>query len=279
MKRNLAYALCWIVLLLSLVAPRAAYATACNIPNTFTAGTSALASQVNANFTSLQSCGNNIDHTNIGTAGIYASQIVPDTAAHATFGGTTAYTFASGLTISGGAFSVSGSSAIFNTQIQAANGVNVSGGGFFLNGTSANTCARWNNSSGLASAGSDCETVYNTAGTALSGVHSVFISGQAPGATSACGPIASGWYCSTFTLTGNATFTSAGNGTGAPSFSCADGWTKSGQSASWFTAYLAAEPGFSGVGAIVEVQNNAPNTIYVASAAPSQYFAFYCKGT
>lgn len=76
-------------------------ATACTIPNTFTAGTAAVASQVNANFTSLQSCGNNIDHTNIGAAGIYASQIIPDTSAHATFGGAVEYTFPTTIALTG----------------------------------------------------------------------------------------------------------------------------------------------------------------------------------
>jgi hypothetical protein len=81
-------------------APREARATTCTIPYIFTNGTTINAAPFNSNFTALQTCGNNIDNTNIGSAGIYASQVIPLTAAEATFGGALGYTFTTTLTSS-----------------------------------------------------------------------------------------------------------------------------------------------------------------------------------
>jgi hypothetical protein len=61
--------------------------------NVFVNGTTADGTQVNANFNSLIAAGNNINSTNIGSLGVYANQIIPTTAAQATFGGSVAYTF------------------------------------------------------------------------------------------------------------------------------------------------------------------------------------------
>ena len=141
MKRHIAYLLVWCMLLFAGVAPRAAFATACTVPNSFTAGTPAVASQVNANFASLQSCANNIDHTNMGTAGIYASQIIPDTAGHATFGGSIAYTFANGLAISGGQFTFASNASY-----------------------TASSCLATDNFKNVASTGTPCQLAYNAAG-------------------------------------------------------------------------------------------------------------------
>ena len=77
-------------------------ATTCSVPNLFTNGTAADANQVNANFSALQTCGNNIDHTNIGNGGVYATQIIPTTVGQAIFGGTVAYQFSNGLVVNGG---------------------------------------------------------------------------------------------------------------------------------------------------------------------------------
>jgi hypothetical protein len=82
------------------IAPREARATTCTIPYVFTNGTTINAAPFNSNFTALQTCGNNIDNTNIGSAGIYASQVIPLTAAEATFGGALGYTFTTTLTSS-----------------------------------------------------------------------------------------------------------------------------------------------------------------------------------
>jgi hypothetical protein len=80
------------------IAPREARATTCTIPYVFTNGTTINAAPFNSNFTALQTCGNNIDNTNIGSAGIYASQVIPLTAAEATFGGALGYTFPNSVT-------------------------------------------------------------------------------------------------------------------------------------------------------------------------------------
>lgn len=72
-----------------------------SIPYSFAASTDAVASQVNANFTALAAIINgNIDNTNIGPAGLFASQVVPTTTGQATFGGTVAYAFPAAVGLS-----------------------------------------------------------------------------------------------------------------------------------------------------------------------------------
>lgn len=71
--------------------PHAANSTTCSVPSTFVNGTTADANAVNANFSSLVACSNAIDNTNIGSSGIYASQIKPTNTTQATFGGTIGY--------------------------------------------------------------------------------------------------------------------------------------------------------------------------------------------
>ena len=80
---------------------QAANATICTIPTTLVNGSIVDAAQLNGNFTSLQSCGNAVDNTNIGGNGIYASQIKPTSAALASFGGTFVYAFPAGLNVNG----------------------------------------------------------------------------------------------------------------------------------------------------------------------------------
>jgi|GEM_PF-4705416 len=80
---------------------QAANATICTIPTTLVNGNIVDAAQLNGNFTSLQSCGNAVDNTNIGGNGIYASQIKPTSAALASFGGTFVYAFPAGLNVNG----------------------------------------------------------------------------------------------------------------------------------------------------------------------------------
>ncbi len=93
-----------------------ASATPCAAMNVFTAGTTANPTPVNQNFANLVTCAQNIDNTNIGSAGIYASQIVPTNASQATFGGSQTYTFpaaiSGGLTSAG---SLAALSASFGT--------------------------------------------------------------------------------------------------------------------------------------------------------------------
>lgn len=74
-----------------------ARAAACAVPYTFVNGTPADANQVNANYAAVIACISNIDNTNIGPAGIYASQIIPTNTAQATFGSSQQYTFPNGI--------------------------------------------------------------------------------------------------------------------------------------------------------------------------------------
>lgn len=80
------------------VAPTAARATVCTIPNTIANGTVVDATPVQQNFNALVSCSNNIDWQNIDATGIFASQIIPTTPGQATFGGSVSYTFNSHVT-------------------------------------------------------------------------------------------------------------------------------------------------------------------------------------
>jgi hypothetical protein len=64
-----------------------------SIPNVFVNGTTINASPFNTNFNAVATAVNNIDATNIGTVGLYASNLLPGTSAQATFGGTAGYTF------------------------------------------------------------------------------------------------------------------------------------------------------------------------------------------
>jgi hypothetical protein len=81
-------------------------ATTCSVPynngNGISTGSTASASQINSNFASLQSCGNNIDSNNIGSGGIFASQIKPTNTTQATFGGSYTYTFPTTIATSAG---------------------------------------------------------------------------------------------------------------------------------------------------------------------------------
>ncbi len=72
------------------------------VPYTFEPNTPAYSAQVNADFNTLYTFLNNpnIDNTNIGSAGIYASQIIPLTTSEATFGGSIPMVFPNGATFS-----------------------------------------------------------------------------------------------------------------------------------------------------------------------------------
>ena len=70
--------------------------SAVSIPFTFIPDTTAVAGQVNANFAALAAGFGTIDNSNVGSLGFYASQIIPLTAAQATFGGAVAYDFPNG---------------------------------------------------------------------------------------------------------------------------------------------------------------------------------------
>jgi hypothetical protein len=71
------------------------------IPNAFSPNSTIQSALVNADFNAIASWANgNIDNTNVGAAGIYASQIIPTNGAQATFGSTQSYTFSNGATLS-----------------------------------------------------------------------------------------------------------------------------------------------------------------------------------
>lgn len=77
-----------------------------SIPYTFSPGTIIASAQVNADFSTIYGLVNgNIDNTNIGAAGIFASQLVPTTGPQATFGGSQNYTFNNTLNMLSGSFS------------------------------------------------------------------------------------------------------------------------------------------------------------------------------
>jgi hypothetical protein len=73
--------------------PREAQAVSCPQVHTFVNGETLTAANLNANPSQFASCLQNIDYRNVGSAGIFASQIIPQTAAQATFGGSVPYTF------------------------------------------------------------------------------------------------------------------------------------------------------------------------------------------
>jgi hypothetical protein len=84
-----------------LAAPLIAQAAPCSPSMTYTTGQTLTASVLNSNPTTFSGCFNNIDYTNIGAAGFFASQMLPSNTAQATFGGSVPYTFANGLNVSG----------------------------------------------------------------------------------------------------------------------------------------------------------------------------------
>jgi hypothetical protein len=84
-----------------ITAPLLAQAAPCSPSMTFTTGQTLTAAVLNSNPTTFSGCFNNIDNTNIGAAGLYASQLLPTNASQATFGGGQNYTFTNNLTVSG----------------------------------------------------------------------------------------------------------------------------------------------------------------------------------
>jgi len=91
------------------------------IPNVFVNGATINAAPFNVNFAAITTWSTNIDNTNIGAAGIFASQVVPTTAGQATFGGTPLYTFPAGVAAGGPltATTVTGSSGTYSGTLIA----------------------------------------------------------------------------------------------------------------------------------------------------------------
>ncbi len=162
-----------------------ASANTCTVPNSLTNGQVVDATALNNNFISLQSCGNNIDSTNIGPAGILASQIIATSAAAGTFGGTLSYTFPNGLTIGAPGLTLL-------TPLAISNGGTGSATQNFVDITSAQSVGGNKNFTGgltltnaLGVRGSYVPPLFTTAGAAISNTtHSVFYSGTLPASSS-----------------------------------------------------------------------------------------------
>jgi hypothetical protein len=105
--------------------PPQAQATVCTAFHVWQTGDTITAANLNGNNNNLITCGNAIDNTNIGSAGIYASQIKPTSTAQAAFGGAQNYTFPQDLIFTASAATSPTSVAIWND--------NGSTNGLFLN--------------------------------------------------------------------------------------------------------------------------------------------------
>lgn len=183
-----------------------------NTPNTFVTGTTINAAPFNTNFSAVATAVNNIDATNIGAVGLYASNLLPTNAAQATFGGTTTYTFPAALNV--------GSNAIATTAGDGGFARSTTTGELIIGGSGSALTLDW----GVASPGNGTFTqpsgffrfltpvtassnsvinafvppVYTAAGAALAATtHIATGSGTGNGATQ------------TITLTGAAVFSSA----------------------------------------------------------------------
>jgi len=84
-------------LFLALLHPKAASAACSSLPNVFVSTSKLSWDTTNANNEDLYACATNVDNTQIGTAGIFPSQIKPTNATQATVGGTTAIRFPNGI--------------------------------------------------------------------------------------------------------------------------------------------------------------------------------------
>jgi hypothetical protein len=98
------------------------------IPNNFSSGQIAFSALVDANFAAIATWANgNVDNTNIGAAGIYASQIVPTNGTQATFGGSSSinYQFPGTLSVGGpeGAFAAGFPGAITSATSATEGGI------------------------------------------------------------------------------------------------------------------------------------------------------------
>jgi len=74
-----------------------------SLPYTFVSTSPLSYVTTNANNNFLLACVTTVDHTQIGTGGIFASQIIPTSGSQATFGGTQTYTFPSNISVPGNA--------------------------------------------------------------------------------------------------------------------------------------------------------------------------------
>ena len=104
-----------------------------SIPYAFSPSTTALSAQVNTNFTEVQTSVNNVDNSQVGALGFFASQIIPTNGTNATFGGAQVYTFNNGVTVAGGVnitnggATITGNVTISGTLLASSNGSTMGG--------------------------------------------------------------------------------------------------------------------------------------------------------
>lgn len=117
-----------------------------SIPNVFVQGTTINSAPFNTNFSAVQTAVNNVDNSNVGASGFFASQLLPTTLGQATFGGAIGYLHlapsasTTPLTVSG----VAGQSAdIFDVTLTSAgtNALRVTAAGALQVGSAAATAA------------------------------------------------------------------------------------------------------------------------------------------
>lgn len=179
---------------------RAYAGCAASMPYTFTNSVSTVdATTTNANNSFLLACALNVDHSQIGSAGIYATQIIPTTLAQALFGGSYLYTFPAGVAAGGpvtgttGTFSgaVSGTTGTFTGALA---GVGVTAGAGTVKGASDGVTSTY------------LAPVYTSTGTIVaSTVHMVLGSGTTASLT--CNN-ATACVFATITLSGAASYSS-----------------------------------------------------------------------
>ncbi len=239
-----------------------------SIPNTFATGTTIQAAPFNANFTAIQTAVNSIDNTNIGAAGIFASQLIPTTAAQATFGGLVGYKFypatasAVPLTISG----FTGQSVDLLDVTLTSGGTNA----FKIGSTGAATFGFALSAAGLTS------TAGIAAGGAITGATTIAASGNiASGGVLAAYLTAQGYTNSAGQISSAATTTSGyylfGGSASSPNGAGVLSWN--GTSYSFYTAGTSGTIGnpqvtISGAGAISGV-----TTIAASSGITGQYYS------
>jgi hypothetical protein len=124
-----------------------AKAVTCTVAQVFSTGMTLTAANMNANPASIVNCVNQLDHTNIGSAGIYASQLIPGTGPQATFGGSQTYTFPAGIVVNG---------------TQTTTGVVTSGGGYVT--TASFPFLTWNNAGGSGTSSFGSGNFFNVLG-------------------------------------------------------------------------------------------------------------------
>ena len=111
-----------------------------SLPHPIVAGQLAKASDVQGDFTTIYNDYNgNITYANIGSAGIYASQIIPTNGTQATFGGSQTYTFPAGIAVTQGVSS--GNTIIANGSTDWLHAYSSGCGNIYWNSSSSNTAA------------------------------------------------------------------------------------------------------------------------------------------